>query len=205
MLAQDELVSSKHVTASSLTSARGACCGLQHLRGHKVDLGVVRGLDTAFDPQHFSNSVLISMANLKFFPGLPEICSHLKDQVHAYIKGIMVWILLMEKLHAIKKKVMAGDGFSHPGVTDLGAVGVDCSGSINLAKFTLHVSKSQTHVPRMLIRKDLYKQKGTIDILVIVIMNRTKEHNDYVIYSFTGKTNACFSGIRTDQIGMASF
>lgn len=61
-----------------LTGAGGACCGLQHLRGHEVDLGVVGGLDTAFYPQHLSNSVLISMADFKFFPGLPEISSDLK-------------------------------------------------------------------------------------------------------------------------------
>lgn len=54
---------------------------------------------------------------------------------------------------------MAGGGLSHPWVTDLGAVGVDCSGPINLTKFALHVGKSQTHVPRMFIRKDLDKYK----------------------------------------------
>lgn len=64
----------------SLTSASGTCCGLQHLRGHEVNLGVVRSLYTAFDPQHFSNRVFISMANLKFFPGLPEVRGHLIGQ-----------------------------------------------------------------------------------------------------------------------------
>lgn len=54
---------------------------------------------------------------------------------------------------------MVGGGLSHPGVTDLGAVGVDCSAPINLTQFTLHVSKSQAHVPGMLIRKDLDKYK----------------------------------------------
>lgn len=68
------------------TCACGACCGLQHLRGHEVDLSVVCGLDTAFDPQHFSNCVLVSMADLKFLPGLPEVCGHLNDQVHKYTK-----------------------------------------------------------------------------------------------------------------------
>lgn len=82
---------------------------------------------------------------------------------------------------------MARGGLSHPGITDLGAVGVDCSGSINLAQFTLHVSKSQTHVSRMLIRKDLDKYRGTIQILVIFIMNRTKEHNVHLISSISEK------------------
>lgn len=66
-------------TVSPRTCACGACCGFQHLGGHKVDLGIVCGLDTAFDPQHLTNSVLISMTDLKFFPGLPEISSHLKE------------------------------------------------------------------------------------------------------------------------------
>lgn len=79
-------VHSYKVIASSLTSACGACCCLHHLRGHKVDLGVVCGLDTTLDPQHFSNCVLIAMADLKFFPGLPEISGHLKEKVHKYIK-----------------------------------------------------------------------------------------------------------------------
>lgn len=64
----------------SLTSARGAGSGLQHLGGHEVDLGVVCGLNAAFDPQHFSDGVLISMADLKLFPGLPESSSHLKQR-----------------------------------------------------------------------------------------------------------------------------
>lgn len=37
-------------TARFLTSACGACCSFQHLRGHKIDLGVVGSLNTAFDP-----------------------------------------------------------------------------------------------------------------------------------------------------------
>lgn len=64
----------------TLTSACGACRGLQHLRGHEIDLGVVCSLDTAFDPQHFSNSVLISMADLKFLPCLPEFSCHLRKK-----------------------------------------------------------------------------------------------------------------------------
>lgn len=71
----------------------------------------------------------------------------------------MVCTSLMDMLHFIQQQVMAGGGLSHPWVTDLGAVGVDCSGSINFTQFTLHVSKSQTHVPRVLIRKDLDKYK----------------------------------------------
>lgn len=63
---------------------------------------------------------------------------------------------LMEMLHCIQLKAMAG-GLSHPRVTDLGAVGIDCSGSVNFTQFTFHVSKSQTHIPGMLIRKDLGK------------------------------------------------
>lgn len=55
---------------------------------------------------------------------------------------------------------MADGGWTHPGVTDLGAVGVDCSGSIYLTQFTLHISKSQTHVSGMFIRKNLNKYKG---------------------------------------------
>lgn len=62
------------------------------------------------------------------------------------------------KGHFRQKQLMVGGGLSHPGVTDLGAVWVDCSGTINLTQFTLHVSKSQTHVPCMLIRKDLDKR-----------------------------------------------
>lgn len=76
---------------------------------------------------------------------------------------------LIEILHFIEKQTMAGVGLAHPGITDLGTVRVDCSGSVNLTKFTLHVSKSLAHVPRMLIRKDLYEDKGTILILVLVI------------------------------------
>lgn len=62
----------------ALTGTCGAGCGLHHLRGHEVDLGVVGGLDTTFNPQHLSNRVLVPMADFKFFPGLPEISSHLK-------------------------------------------------------------------------------------------------------------------------------
>lgn len=65
-------------------------------------------------------------------------------------------------LHFIVPQVMTGDGLAHPWVTDLGAVGVDCSGSINFTQFTLHVSKSQTHVPCMLIRKYLQKYKYSL-------------------------------------------
>lgn len=59
-------------------------------------------------------------------------------------------------------------GPPHPGVTDLGAVGVDCSGSIDLAQFALHVCKSLAHVPCMLIRKDLGEYKGTIHVLIFI-------------------------------------
>lgn len=60
-----------------LTGAGGAGGGLQHLRGHEVDLGVVHGLDAAFDPQHLPNGVLVPVADFKLFPGLPEVSSHL--------------------------------------------------------------------------------------------------------------------------------
>ncbi len=70
---------------------------------------------------------------------------------------------------------MAGGGLSHPGVTDLGAVGVDRPGSIYLTQFTLHVSKSQTHVPSMLIRKDLNECKGTIQIIFNYNNKQSKE------------------------------
>lgn len=62
----------------SLTGTSGAGCGLQHLRGHEVDLGVVGGLDATFNPQHLSNGVLVPVADFKFFPGLPEISRHLQ-------------------------------------------------------------------------------------------------------------------------------
>lgn len=45
---------------------------------------------------------------------------------------------------------------SYPGITDLGAVGVDGSRTINLAKFALHVSKALTHISGVLIREDLW-------------------------------------------------
>lgn len=68
------------MNTNSLTSAGGACCSLEHLRGHKVDLGIVCSLDTTFDPQHFSDCVLVSVADLKLFPSLPESSCNLKDQ-----------------------------------------------------------------------------------------------------------------------------
>lgn len=88
---------------------------------------------------------------------------------------VMTCTSLTEMLHLIQKQAMAGVGLAHPGITDLGTVGVDCSGSVNLTKFTLHVSKSLAHVPRMLIRKDLYEYKGTISILVLVIWKKGKK------------------------------
>lgn len=65
---------------------------------------------------------------------------------------------------SLRETGMAEGSLTHPWVTDLGAVGVDCSGPINLTQFTLHVSKSQTHVPCMLIRKDLDKYESTTQI-----------------------------------------
>lgn len=53
------------------------------------------------------------------------------------------------------RHVMSGGGLTYSWVTDLWAVRVNCSGPINLTQFTLHVSKSLTHVPCMLIWKDL--------------------------------------------------
>lgn len=104
VLLEDKLVSSKWMTESYLTSACGACCGLQHLRGHKVDLGIVCGLDTTFDPQHLPNSVLISMADLKFLPGLPEISSNLKHHVHKYNRN---YDIIIGNFYVIQKQVMA--------------------------------------------------------------------------------------------------
>lgn len=61
-----------------LTGAGGTGGGLQHLRGHEVDLGVVGGLDAAFNPKHFPNGVLVPVADFKLFPGLPEVRRHLE-------------------------------------------------------------------------------------------------------------------------------
>jgi hypothetical protein len=44
---------------------------------------------------------------------------------------------------------------AHPGVADLGAVGVDGSRAVDLPQLALHVSESHTHVPGVLIWKDL--------------------------------------------------
>lgn len=52
----------------------------QHLCRHKVDLCVVYGLYWAFNSEHFSHSVLVSMLDLKLFPNLPEISCHLKQR-----------------------------------------------------------------------------------------------------------------------------
>lgn len=49
-------------------------------------MSVVRGLDAALDPQHLPNGVLISVTDLKLFPGLPEMSSHLKEKDHKYTK-----------------------------------------------------------------------------------------------------------------------
>lgn len=120
-----------------------------------MDLRVVCGLDTSFDPQHFSNRVLVSMADLKFFPGLPEICSHLKDpSLHIYITVIYDIHTTNGNLIIIYSVVV-----SHPWVANLRAVGVDCSGPVDLTKLTLHVSKSLTHIPCVLIRKYLGRKK----------------------------------------------
>ena len=52
--------------------------------------------------------------------------------------------------------VASGSGVSsHPGVADLGAVGVDGSGAVDLAQLALHVGEAHTHVPGMLVGKDL--------------------------------------------------
>lgn len=50
---------------------------------------------------------------------------------------------------------------SYPGITDLGTVGIDGSGTINLAQFALHVSKAQTHISGVLVRKDLREEERT--------------------------------------------
>lgn len=50
---------------------------LEHLGGHEVDLGVVCGLDTALDPQHLPDRVLIPVPDLKVLPRLPERERHL--------------------------------------------------------------------------------------------------------------------------------
>lgn len=55
-----------------LTGACGAARHLEHLRGHKVDLRVVRGLHAPADPQHLPDGVLIAMTDLEVFPRLPE-------------------------------------------------------------------------------------------------------------------------------------
>lgn len=44
---------------------------------------------------------------------------------------------------------------SHPGVTDLGAVGVDGAGPIHLSQLALHVSKAQAQLPCSIITQHL--------------------------------------------------
>ena len=55
-----------------LTGARGAARHLEHLRGHEVDLRVVRGLHAAADPQHLPDGVLVAVPDLEVLPRLPE-------------------------------------------------------------------------------------------------------------------------------------
>lgn len=54
---------------------------LEHLRGHEVDLCIVCGLHTAFDPQHLTDGVLVTVANLKLLPALPEVSGQLFQEM----------------------------------------------------------------------------------------------------------------------------
>lgn len=62
-----------------LTGSSGISGGLEHLRGHEVDLRVVRGLNATLDPQHLPDGVLIPVPDLKLLPRLPECWGHLRE------------------------------------------------------------------------------------------------------------------------------
>uniref|UniRef100_A0A2M4C6R6 Putative secreted protein n=1 Tax=Anopheles marajoara TaxID=58244 RepID=A0A2M4C6R6_9DIPT len=47
--------------------------GVDQGRRHHVDLGVVRCLYRAFDTQHLSHRVLVTVADFELFPRLPEV------------------------------------------------------------------------------------------------------------------------------------
>lgn len=70
----DVMGMSTYSLQAGLTSACGVAVHLQHLGGHEVDLGIVRGLDASPDPKHLPNGVFVPMADLKVLPCLPE-CS----------------------------------------------------------------------------------------------------------------------------------
>lgn len=58
------------------------CChsSTHHLSRHEVDLCIVGRLHAPLDPQHLSHCVLVSMADFKLFPGLPEIAISLQKK-----------------------------------------------------------------------------------------------------------------------------
>lgn len=127
---------------------------LEHLRGHEVDLCVVCGLHATFNPQHLTDGVLVTVANLKLLPGLPEMSGQLSKK----------W---RERSFKIKSHTQNDHsnveryGKIYPGITDLRAVRVDGSRSVNLSKFALHVSEAQAHVSGVFIWQDLHQNKCT--------------------------------------------
>ncbi len=132
------------------SSSIGGC--LEHLRGHEVDLCIVCGLHTAFNPQHLTDGVLITVAYLKLLPRLPEMSGHL-------IKRCLV---SQNTGHTQYEESNIGRyGKIYPRITDLRAVRVDGSRSVNLPEFALHVREAQTHVSGVLIGQDLHQMKWT--------------------------------------------
>lgn len=127
---------------------------LEHLRGHEVDLCIVCGLHTAFDPQHLTDGVLVTVANLKLLPALPEMSGQLFKKWNGRAFKI-------QHHRQYDQSNVERWGQIYPGITDLRAVRVDGSRSVNLSKFALHVSEAQAHVSGVFIWQDLHQTKLT--------------------------------------------